>query len=113
MPRLTRRALPARRTDMINRVVFGGLVLFGVVCALTAANAADEPGQALYEGHCGQCHGAEGRGGRAPRLVPFAWSYEQALEQIRHPVCDMPPIAASDVSDAEVAQIVAYLKTIR
>jgi len=101
----------------MNRVVFGGLVLAGVLCAWTAAtaahDAADDPGQALYDGHCGQCHGAEGRGGKAPRLVPFAWSYEQALEQIRHPVCDMPPIAASDVSDAEVAQIVAYLKTIK
>jgi len=102
---------------MTKRVGFGGLVLAGVVCAWTAgsaaAGAADGSGQQLYDSHCGQCHGAEGRGGKAPRLVPFAWSYEQALEQIRHPVCDMPPIPASDVSDAEVAQIVAYLKAIK
>lgn len=96
----------------MKRVGFGGLVLVGVVCTLAAAGAADDPGQRLYDDHCGQCHGAEGRGGKAPRLVRFDWSYEQALEQIRHPVCDMPPIPPSEVSDAEVAAIVAYLKTI-
>ena len=102
---------------MVRRAVSGGLVLVGVVCALTAGKAADsapdETGQGLYDGHCGQCHGAEGRGGKGPRLVPFDWSYEQTLNQIRHPVCDMPAIPESEVSDAEVAEIVAYLKTIK
>jgi len=32
---------------------------------------------------------------------------------LRYPKCDMPPIPESEVSDAEVAQIVAYLKTIK
>ena len=50
---------------------------------------------------------------RAPSLIPFEWSYEAALELIRHPVCNMPPVPESEVSDAEVAQIVAYLKTIK
>ena len=102
---------------MMNRMLLVGLVLAGVVGTLTAGNAADaaadDPGQGLYDGHCGQCHGAEGRGGKGPRLVPFEWSYEQTLDQIRHPLCDMPAIPESEVSDAEVAQIVAYLKTIK
>jgi mono/diheme cytochrome c family protein len=68
----------------------------------------------VYDDHCSQCHGAEGRGtGKAPRLLPFLWSYEKALEMLRYPKCDMPPIPESEVSDAEVAQIVAYLKTIK
>jgi hypothetical protein len=45
--------------------------------------------------------------------VPFEWSEQRALELIRNPECDMPPMSASEVSDAEVAQIVAYLKTIK
>jgi mono/diheme cytochrome c family protein len=98
---------------MMNRVVFGGLVLVGVVCSLTAGNAADDPGQRLYADKCAQCHGEEGRGGKGPRLVPFEWSYEQARDLIRHPVCDMPPIPESELSDAQVAEIVAYLKTIK
>jgi mono/diheme cytochrome c family protein len=45
--------------------------------------------------------------------VPFYWSDEQALELVRQPVCDMPPMSAAEVSDAEVAQIAAYLRTIK
>ena len=88
------------------------LGLLIVLPAWTIGGVADEPDRRLYDEKCSQCHGSEGRGGRGPRLVPFEWSYEQALEQIRRPVCDMPPVPESEVSDAEVAQIVAYLKTI-
>ena len=89
-----------------------------VVMALGAwaieGRAADDSGERLYEGHCRRCHGAEGRGTtQAPSLVPFDWSYTEALELIRHPVCNMPPVPESAVSDAQVAQIVAYLKTIK
>jgi mono/diheme cytochrome c family protein len=95
-------------------VVFGGLVAAMAVCTWTVGRAADDSGERLYEGHCTRCHGAEGRGTRqAPSLIPFDWSYTEALELIRHPVCDMPPVPASAVSDAQVGQIVAYLKTIK
>ena len=76
------------------------------------ARAADDRGQRLYQDRCSQCHGAEGRGGKGPRLVPFQWSYERALEMIRRPECDMPPIPESELSDDDVAQIVRYLKTL-
>lgn len=98
---------------MTKPIVCCALVLAGIVCLLTPGKAEEATGQALYEGHCSQCHGADGRGARGPRLVPFDWTYEQALEQIRRPECDMPPIPASQVSDDGVAQIVAYLKTIK
>ena len=84
------------------------------VSAWTAGRAAEDSGEGLYEGHCRRCHGAEGRGTtQAPALIPFDWSYQEALELLRHPVCDMPPVPASAVSDAQVAQIVAYLKSIK
>jgi mono/diheme cytochrome c family protein len=94
-------------------LVCGCLAFLIAVFTWTIGQAADDPGQHLYEANCRQCHGAEGRGGKGPRLVPFTWSYAEALELIRHPICDMPPIPAAVVSDAEVAQIVAYLKTIK
>ncbi len=84
-----------------------------VVCTWTVGKAADDPGQSVYDSHCRRCHGPEGRGARAPSLVPFDWSYGEALELIRRPICDMPPVPESEVSDAQVAQIVAYLKTIK
>jgi mono/diheme cytochrome c family protein len=95
-------------------MTFTGLVLLIGLSMWTVGRAAeDHPGKSVYDTHCSQCHGTEGRGGKGPRLVPFEWSYERALDLIRHPVCDMPPIPESEVSDAGVAEIVAYLKTIK
>jgi mono/diheme cytochrome c family protein len=98
---------------MAKRVGPAGLALLIATCVWTIRSAAEEPGQRVYADKCSQCHGAEARGGKGPRLVPFEWSYEQVLDQVRHPLCDMPPMPASEVSDEEVAQIVAYLKTIK
>jgi mono/diheme cytochrome c family protein len=98
---------------MVKRLVTGVLGLLFATAMWMNASAAEEPGQRLYQERCSQCHGAEGRGGKGPRLVPFDWSYETALELIRRPLCDMPPIPESVLSDAEVAQIVEYLKTIK
>ena len=96
-----------------TRAVFASLVVSLALCAWTAPRAAVDSGEELYDGHCRQCHGAEGRGAKAPSLIPFDWTYKEALDLIRHPICDVPPIPASAVSDAQVAQIVAYLKTIK
>lgn len=99
--------------QVMKRLVLGGLVVLFVSGTWMIGSAA-EPGQRVYEDHCMPCHGAEGRGGgKGPRLIPFLWSYDKALEMLRYPKCDMPPIPESEVSDAEVAQIVAYLKTIK
>ena len=97
-----------------TRCVFAVLVAAMALSTWTVGRAADDRGERLYEGSCRRCHGAEGRGTQAaPSLIPFNWSYDEALDLIRHPLCDMPPIPASAVSDAEVAQIVAYLKSIK
>ena len=96
------------------RAVLGCLVVAVVVCARPVESAADDSGERLYERNCRRCHGAEGRGTtQGPSLIPFDWSYAEALELIRHPVCNMPPVPASVLSDAQVAQIVGYLKTIK
>ena len=97
-----------------KRIVFGCLVLVMAAGTWTIGRAAADPGERVYDRKCRQCHGSEGRGAKGPpALIPFYWSYEKALDLIRRPVCDMPPIPESDLSDAEVAQIVAYLKTIK
>jgi len=97
-----------------TRCGFAALVAALALSTWTVGRAADDRGERLYEGNCRRCHGAEGRGTQAaPSLIPFDWSYDEALDLIRHPLCDMPPIPASALSDAEVAQIVAYLKTIK
>jgi mono/diheme cytochrome c family protein len=97
-----------------KRMVFGCVVLVMSVCAWSIGRAAEDPGEPVYARSCRRCHGPEGRGtSQGPSLIPFNWSYEKALELIRHPLCDMPPFPESDLSDAEVARIVAYLKTMK
>jgi cytochrome c oxidase cbb3-type subunit III len=98
---------------MVKGLISGSLVILIATCAWTIGAAAEDSGQRLYENRCSQCHGAEGRGGKGPRLVPFDWSYEQALALVRRPICDMPPIPETEVSDEEVSQIVVYLKSIK
>src|SRR5215813_10148413 len=118
MPRRTRRG-PAQRpmTDWrALRILFGCAVFAVALCSWVAmaVRAAEQPGEHVYEQHCRRCHGAEGRGtSQAPSLVPFDWTDEEALDLIRHPRCNMPPIPESAVSDAQVKQIIDYLKTIK
>jgi mono/diheme cytochrome c family protein len=98
-----------------KRVVFGCLIVGMSVCTWAIGRAAEEPGQGVFEANCKRCHGPEGRGiaGQGPNLIPFYWTNEQALELIRHPLCDMPPFPEEKLSDAQIAQIVAYLRTIK
>jgi mono/diheme cytochrome c family protein len=71
------------------------------------------PGRAIYDDTCSRCHGAQGRDGKAPELVPFRWNYDQALDIVRHGgSCGMPSFKESELSDEEVKQIVDYMKTL-
>ena len=56
--------------------------------------------------------GLKGEAGRVPASCRSSGTTNSTRDMIRNSGCDMPPIPASQVSDAEVAQIVAYLKTI-
>ena len=104
------------------RVVFSCLVLVMSVGTWTIGPAAggpgervaaEDPGKRVYDAKCSRCHGAEGRGAsQGPKLVPLAWSEEKVLDLVRNPRCDMPPFSEAALSDAEVAQIVNYLRTI-
>jgi mono/diheme cytochrome c family protein len=99
--------------SQVTRLVSGCLVLLFASLTWTIGRAQEGSGQRVYQGKCSQCHGSEGRGGNAPRLVPFEWSDEQARELVREPVCDMPPIPESELSDDDLAQIVTYLRALK
>ena len=70
------------------------------------------PGQPAYDRVCHICHGPEGRGDGAPRLIPFDRSYEELLAIVRDGRGEMPPISLRRLKDEEVAQIVEYLKSL-
>ena len=86
-----------------------------------AADSASAPsaerGQKLYQQNmCFTCHGSAGNGGErtsGPRLAPNVWPLEAMKIQLRSPRQDMPRYDEKFVSDADLADIHAYLSTIK
>lgn len=91
-------------------------------CAALAA-AAQAPqgdaarGKALFmKDMCYTCHGTAGQGGdrgSGPRLTPGLFPWEGFQQQVRHPRAVMPRYAAQFVSDQDLADIYAYLASIK
>jgi mono/diheme cytochrome c family protein len=73
-----------------------------------------ENGKRLFTAYaCYQCHGYQGQGSNAgARLAPKPLPLAAMLKYIRKPTGVMPPVTAKVVSDAEVADIRAYLETV-
>jgi mono/diheme cytochrome c family protein len=73
--------------------------------------AAGDPGRGkeLYGSlGCAGCHGNTGGGGSGPRVTPPV-AYQQFVRWIRQPTGTMPPYPSTVVSDAQVADLHAYL----
>ena len=86
-----------------------------------AAWGADAPagdaarGKELYaKNMCYTCHGTVGQGSRyGLKLAPNPLPLEAFAHQVRHPRSAMPRYPAEYVSDAELADIVAYLASVK
>jgi ubiquinol-cytochrome c reductase cytochrome c subunit len=80
--------------------------------ALAAGNV--EKGKALYAKHgCWQCHGYVGQGGAAGKpLAPKPMPYEAFNVFVRNSNGPMPPYPKEILSDADLADIHAYLASI-
>jgi mono/diheme cytochrome c family protein len=81
------------------------------VAAQPAGNI--ENGKKLFAAAaCYACHGYVGQGGSAgPRLGPPAVSWAAFVRALRHPREEMPPYTAKALSDDQVADLYAYVKT--
>ncbi len=80
------------------------------------APAADASrGKLLYGSiGCSQCHGYVGQGGSAGlRLAGKDLPIDYFSHQLRHPVDEMPPYTQRVLSDADVANILNYVKTLK
>ena len=95
-----------------------------LLAALTAASAAAETSAPAGDAAAGQktfmavgcytCHGTMGAGGGStgPRIAPGPLPYAFVLRQIRHPAQRMPAYSSRMISDQQVADIVAYLRSV-
>jgi len=70
-------------------------------------------GKRLFASYgCYECHGHQGAGAAiAPRIGPPAISFAAVLRYVRAPTGQMPPYTSKVVSDQDLADIYAYLKT--
>jgi len=91
--------------------------------ALTAATAQDAPngdaanGKRLYlADRCFTCHGRVGEGGAyntpAPILAHTALPFQGFEGQIRNPVNDMPAFPPALLSDKDIADIYAFVRSL-
>lgn len=77
----------------------------------------DERGKTLYEKNmCTTCHGTAGNGGErgsGPAIAPNVWPLEAMKTQMRNPRQAMPRYGEKFLSDADLADIHAWLSTIK
>src|SRR5580704_16287730 len=115
---------------MTNRSLKASRTAAALFIALAAVSAPAQPvpakpgdaanGKRLFIADgCYQCHGREGQGGSSapigsygPRIAPPALSVEAIRRYLRHPTGGMPPFTDKVLSDAEIDDIYAFLKTI-
>jgi cytochrome c553 len=66
---------------------------------------------------CSACHGPLAQGDYGPKIAGTRLSYEQVLQQVRHPKGKGPnvmtPFSPEEVSDKDVADVYAYLQTLK
>lgn len=89
----------------------GILLMAAALAALQQANP--KAGQEMYVKYgCYSCHGYSGQNGPGTRLVPLRMNVTQFTSYVRNPV-RMPPYSAKVMPDAQVADIYAYIETLK
>jgi ubiquinol-cytochrome c reductase cytochrome c subunit len=81
--------------------------------AAPAGNA--ENGKRLFtQDGCYECHGLQGQGAQAtgPRIGPDPVSFQVFTRYIRKPTGEMPPYTEKVVTDKDLADIYAFLKSL-
>ncbi len=91
---------------------------FGASCGVAAAQQPQaDPGRAKtsFESICAVCHGAAGEGGVGLPLKNIAerLTLEQTIDKIKNPHPTMPKLYPEVLSEAEVASIAEYIRTLK
>lgn len=91
-------------------------LLFLIAAALVFAQApsgnADNGKRLFLRDGCWECHGYAGQGGRdGARIAATALSLQGVMRYVRRPAGAMPAYTDKVLSDAELTDIYAYLKS--
>jgi ubiquinol-cytochrome c reductase cytochrome c subunit len=98
---------------MIAAIIIGTAAL-PCAAAFSAPDGDAKKGQQLFVIlGCYECHGYAGQGALAtgPRIARTDLPLEAFTMALRSPASDMPPYGAAILSDADAADILAYLKS--
>ncbi len=89
-------------------------IAFAVAALLNAQGNVDNGKRLFVKNGCYQCHGYGGQGGSAgARLAPKPIPVAALIAYVRHPPDgDMPVYTSKVMSDAELTDVWAYLKSI-
>lgn len=77
-----------------------------------------EAGRALFNSiGCWACHGFSGQGGisggmAGPQIVPLELPFDAFAHFLRHPASRMPPYGPAVLSDQQVEELYAYIKSL-
>jgi len=95
-------------------------LLIAIVCtavyAQEPAGSAERGYQAFLKYQCYTCHGTVGQGGdrgTGPKLAPNPFPWAGFELQVRTPRQDMPPYRREHMSDQDLADIYAYVRSIK
>ena len=83
--------------------------------ASTVPSTPLEHGHALFSQYCSSCHGAAGEGSVGPALKGEASRRDlaQAIAFIKEPIAPMPKLYPTPLSEADVADVAAFVETLR
>jgi ubiquinol-cytochrome c reductase cytochrome c subunit len=94
-------------------VVVAPLIVVCQAAAQASGNAKN--GKQIYTNYgCYECHGRQGQGSvlSGPRIGPHPTAFSAFVKYIRQPKGQMPPYSEKVVSDAELADIYAFLQSL-
>ena len=74
--------------------------------------AANASGAEIYKAKCG-CHGPDGKGGRAPVLTALSGDPDEKLTATIHDGKQKMPAFGSQLTDAQIKKVVAYIKAFK
>jgi mono/diheme cytochrome c family protein len=94
------------------RAIIVALCVAASTSAVVMSAQSPPPGKAPFDRVCATCHGDEGRGDSAPRLVPIDMGYDEFVARVRGGGGEMPPVSKESMSDEAVKQVLDYLKAL-
>src|SRR5437764_4935336 len=96
------------------RILNSQFLILNLLLASSSTVSADDKdaGKAVFARVCESCHGVGASGGQGPALVPYKKELPELVAIVRQGIGLMPSIPRSEISDAEIAQVHAYLKSL-